>query len=77
MPKPDTIFRGKTYEQQYQNRITKNLKKRAANMAKRFNITMQERVMAMVDAAASQSGENRSAYLAKAAMMRVEKTLHH
>jgi len=39
---------------------------------KRYNITMSERVMAMVDTAASQSGESRSAYLTKAAVMRVE-----
>jgi len=39
---------------------------------KRYNITMSERVMAMVDTAASQSGESRSAYLTRAAVMRVE-----
>jgi len=39
---------------------------------KRYNITMSERVMAMVDSAASQSGESRSAYLTRAAIMRVE-----
>jgi len=36
---------------------------------KRYNITMPERVMAMVDTAASQSDESCSAYLTKAAVM--------
>jgi len=45
---------------------------RLRSTTKRYNISMSERVMAMVDVAASQSGESRSAYLAKAAVMRVE-----
>jgi len=39
---------------------------------KRYNITMPERVMAMVDVAASQAGESRSGYLARAAMAMVQ-----
>jgi len=45
---------------------------RLRSTTKRYNITMPERVMAMVDAAASQTGESRSGYLAKAAMAMVQ-----
>ncbi len=45
---------------------------RLHSATKRYNITMPERVMAMVDVAAKQAGESRSAYLARAAMARIE-----
>ncbi len=39
--------------------------------SKRINITMPERIVAMVDAAAKQAGESRSGFLARAAMERL------
>jgi len=48
---------------------------RLRSTTKRYNITMPERVMALVDTAASQAGESRSAFLAKAAMRRVEELI--
>jgi len=39
--------------------------------SKRINITMPERIIAMVDAAAKQAGESRSGFLARAAMERL------
>jgi len=45
---------------------------RLHSATKRYNITMPERVMAMVDVAAKQAGESRSAYLARAAVARFE-----
>jgi len=48
---------------------------RLRSTTKRYNITMPERVMALVDTAARQTGESRSAFLAKAAMRRVEELI--
>jgi len=45
-------------------------------VSKRYNITIPERVMAIIDTAAKNEGESRSAFLAKAAIARVEHTLH-
>jgi len=39
--------------------------------SKRINITMPERIIAMVDTAAKQAGESRSGFLARAAMERL------
>jgi len=39
--------------------------------SKRINITMPERIVAMVDTAAKQAGESRSGFLARAAMERL------
>jgi len=38
---------------------------------KRINITMPERIIAMVDTAAKRAGESRSGFLARAAMERL------
>ncbi|MDX8409876.1 MAG: type II toxin-antitoxin system HicB family antitoxin [Mariprofundales bacterium] len=49
---------------------------RLRSASKRYNITMPERVMAMVDAAAKQEGESRSGFLARSAVMRIEHAMH-
>jgi len=47
------------------------------SISKRFNITAPERVMQMVDIAAHSAGENRSEFLTKAAVMRIEHQFNH